>query len=83
MASTFSGMSSAGSLAASGSRVMDDKLAASSNKLSSVASISSSSFGRRDKAVTRKTRSYQIKAAKKELYFNKDGSAIKRLQVSY
>lgn len=81
MASTFAGMSSAASLAAPGSRVMDDKFAASSNKLSSFASISSSSLGRRKNNVLRKSRSTQITAAAKDLYFNKDGSAIKRLQV--
>ncbi|KAL8484315.1 hypothetical protein ACS0TY_026845 [Phlomoides rotata] len=80
MASTFAGMSSAASLAAPGSRVMDDKFAASSNKLSSFASISSSSLGRRKGNVLRKTRSTQITAAAKDLYFNKDGSAIKKLQ---
>ncbi|KAI3450922.1 hypothetical protein Pfo_007587 [Paulownia fortunei] len=80
MASTFAGMSSVGSLAAPGSRVMDDKLAISLNKLSSVASISSSSLGRRKNVVLRKARSYQITAAAKDLYFNKDGSAIKKLQ---
>lgn len=83
MASTFAGMSSVGSLAAPGSRVKDDKLAASSSKLSSVASISSSSLGRRENAIIRKSRSCQITAAKKELHFNKDGSAIKKLQVSH
>lgn len=82
MASTFAGMSSVGSLAAPGSRMMDDKIAASSNKLSSLASISSSSLGRRKNVVLRKTRSSQITAAAKDLYFNKDGSAIKKLQVS-
>ncbi|KAL3850367.1 hypothetical protein ACJIZ3_012249 [Penstemon smallii] len=80
MASTFAGMSSVGSFAASGSRLMDDKLAASSNKFSSVASISSTSFGRRKNVAVRKTRSCQISAAAKELYFNTDGSAIKKLQ---
>ncbi|GFP93734.1 rubisco large subunit-binding protein subunit beta chloroplastic [Phtheirospermum japonicum] len=80
MASTFAGMSSVGFLAAPGSRVLDDKLTTSSNKLSSVASISSSSFGRRKKVVLRKARSCQITAAAKDLYFNKDGSAIKKLQ---
>ncbi|KAH6823708.1 TCP-1/cpn60 chaperonin family protein [Perilla frutescens var. hirtella] len=81
MASTFAGLSSVGSLAAPGSRAIDDKVAALSGKLSSLASISSSSLGRRRNVVLRKTRSSQITAAAKDLYFNKDGSAIKRLQV--
>ncbi|KAL7081643.1 hypothetical protein ACP275_14G051300 [Erythranthe tilingii] len=80
MASTFAGVSTVGSLAATGSRVMDTKIAAS-NKLSSLASISSSSLGRRNSVVLRKQRSSQITAAAKDLYFNKDGSAIKKLQI--
>lgn len=81
MASTFAGMSSAGSLAAPSSCMKDNRI--SSNKLSSLASISSTSFGRRKNVVLRKTRPCQITAAAKELYFNKDGSAIKKLQVSF
>uniref|UniRef100_A0A5B6YNS3 Putative chaperonin 60 subunit beta 2 n=1 Tax=Davidia involucrata TaxID=16924 RepID=A0A5B6YNS3_DAVIN len=81
MASTFSAMSSVGSLAAPGSRVMDKKLATSSGKLSSFASVSSSSFSRRQNLVQRKTRSLKISAMAKELYFNTDGSAIKKLQI--
>ncbi|KAL0390393.1 UNVERIFIED_CONTAM: Chaperonin 60 subunit beta 2, chloroplastic [Sesamum calycinum] len=69
MASTFAGMSSVGSLAAPGSRVMDDKIVASSSKLSSLASISSSSLGRRKNVVLRKTRSSQITAAAKGSLF--------------
>ncbi|XP_047965337.1 chaperonin 60 subunit beta 3, chloroplastic-like [Salvia hispanica] len=80
MASTFAGLSSVGSLAAPG-RVLDDKITVSSSRLSSLASISASSLGRRKNVVLRKTRPSQITAAAKDLYFNKDGSAIKRLQV--
>ncbi|KAK4380233.1 hypothetical protein RND71_002095 [Anisodus tanguticus] len=72
MASTFAGMSSAGPLAAPST---------SSNKLSSVANISSTSFGSKRSVVLRKTRTPKISAAAKELYFNKDGSAIKKLQI--
>lgn len=72
MASTFAGMSSAGPLAAPGT---------SSNKLSSFANISSVSFGRKRNVVLRQSRAPKITAAAKELYFNKDGSAIKKLQV--
>lgn len=82
MASTFAGLSSVGSLAAPGSRAIDDKIALSSSRLSSLASISASSLGRRKNVVLRKTRPSQITAAAKDLYFNKDGSAIKRLQVA-
>ncbi|KAI3794854.1 hypothetical protein L1987_37494 [Smallanthus sonchifolius] len=82
MASTFAGVTAVGSLASSGNRVMDKNLAASSNKLSSFASISSSSLGRRQNlALRRAPQASQIKAAAKELYFNKDGSAIKKLQI--
>ncbi|KAI7752237.1 hypothetical protein M8C21_023158 [Ambrosia artemisiifolia] len=82
MASTFAGVTAVGSLASSSNRVMDKNLSTSSNKLSSFASISSSSLGRRQNlALKRAPHSSQIKAAAKELYFNKDGSAIKKLQI--
>uniref|UniRef100_M1C7V6 Chaperonin-60 beta subunit n=1 Tax=Solanum tuberosum TaxID=4113 RepID=M1C7V6_SOLTU len=71
MASTFAGMSSAGPLAAPST---------SSNKLSSVANISSTSFGSKRNVALRKSRRPTILAAAKELHFNKDGSAIKKLQ---
>ncbi|KAM0038647.1 putative chaperonin Cpn60/TCP-1 family, groEL-like apical domain superfamily [Helianthus debilis subsp. tardiflorus] len=75
MASTFAGVTAVGSLASSSNTT-------SSNKLSSFASISSTSFGRRQNlALRRAPQSSQIKAAAKELYFNKDGSAIKKLQI--
>ncbi|XP_019179236.1 PREDICTED: chaperonin 60 subunit beta 2, chloroplastic-like [Ipomoea nil] len=70
MTSTFAGMFSAGSLAPPSSCMKDNRLA-----------ISSSSFGRRKNIVLCKTRPCQITAAAKELYFNKDGSAIKKLQI--
>ncbi|PWA56872.1 ruBisCO large subunit-binding protein subunit beta protein [Artemisia annua] len=77
MASTFAGVISVGSLASSGTNPT------SSNKLSSFASISSSSLSRGQSLSLQKRapRASQIKAASKELYFNKDGSAIKKLQV--
>ena len=81
MASTFTAMSSVGSFVAPNGRVMDKKLTSSSNRLSSFASISSTTFGRRQNVVLRRTRLPKISAAK-ELHFNKDGSAIKKLQVS-
>ncbi|MFS8019066.1 putative chaperonin Cpn60/TCP-1 family, groEL-like apical domain superfamily [Helianthus anomalus] len=71
MASTFAGVTAVGSLASSGN-----------NKLSSFASISSSSLGmRRNLPLRRAPQTSQIKAAAKELYFNKDGSATKKLQI--
>ncbi|KAK1411052.1 hypothetical protein QVD17_37596 [Tagetes erecta] len=82
MASTFAGVTAVGSLASSSNRVMDKNLSTSSNKLSSFASISSSSLGGRSNVTLRRTQqASQIKAAAKELYFNKDGSAIKKLQI--
>lgn len=74
MASTFAGMSSAGPLAAPST---------SSNKLSSVANISSTSFGSKRNVALKKSRRPTILAAAKELHFNKDGSAIKKLQVRF
>lgn len=78
MASTFAAMSSVGSLAAPSGRVVDKKF----QKLSSSSSISSCSFARRQNVV-RRTPSPRISAMAKELHFNKDGSAIKKLQVGF
>ncbi|KAI8526423.1 hypothetical protein RHMOL_Rhmol13G0306400 [Rhododendron molle] len=73
MASTFITMSSVGSFAAPSIGVPD-------NKFGSFGSISSSSFGRSQNVFLQRARSPRINAMAKELYFNKDGSAIKRLQ---
>ncbi|PQM33093.1 ruBisCO large subunit-binding protein subunit beta chloroplastic [Prunus yedoensis var. nudiflora] len=77
MASTFATMTSVGSLAAPSSRVIDRKF----DNLSSRASISPFSFSRRHNVVLRRARSPRICAMAKELHFNKDGSAIKKLQT--
>ncbi|CAL9243825.1 unnamed protein product [Arabidopsis halleri] len=69
MASTFSATSSIGS-----------SLAPPSNRLSSFVSISSSSFGKSQTFAQRKARFPKIYAAK-QLHFNKDGTAIKKLQA--
>ncbi|KAL5699914.1 hypothetical protein ACHQM5_025441 [Ranunculus cassubicifolius] len=62
-------------LAPSNRRTMD-------KNLSSFASISSASFGsRRHKNVSIQRRSVPKIRAAKELYFNKDGSAIRKLQA--
>lgn len=82
MASAYTSMSSIGTLAAPSSRVMDKKLMASSDKLTSRTSISSFALPRRQSVVLRRTRSSKISAMAKELHFNQDGSAIKKLQVS-
>lgn len=60
-------------------RMTDKKRASSSNKLSSLASISSCSFGRRQSVALRRARTPKIYAAK-DLHFNKDGYAMKKLQ---
>ncbi|XP_051131129.1 ruBisCO large subunit-binding protein subunit beta, chloroplastic [Andrographis paniculata] len=78
---SFAGISAVASLAAPGCRVLDDKIATPPNKLSSFVSISSSSFGRRRSIALPKKRYSHIKSAAKDLYFNKDGSAIKKLQL--
>src|SRR5574340_1032534 len=78
MASTFTAMSSIGTLAAPGSRVMDKKLLSSSDKLTSRTSISSFALPKRQSL--RRNRSSKISAMAKELHFNQDGSAIKKLQ---
>ncbi|CAO2822463.1 unnamed protein product [Amaranthus hypochondriacus] len=78
MASTFTSMST---MAAPGACVADKKSFTFADKLSSLSSISSSSaLGRRNNVVMRKSRSAKINAMAKELYFNKDGSAVKKLQ---
>ena len=82
MASTFTAMSSLGSLAAPSCHVLDKKFASSSDRLSSSAAISSFSFARRQNVMSRRNCSPKICAMAKELHFNKDGSAIKKLQVS-
>lgn len=75
MASTLTTMSSVGSVAATCSRATTDK------KLSSSSQISTMSFGgKRQNVVLQRRCSPKIRAAK-ELYFNKDGSAIKKLQA--
>lgn len=82
MASSFTAMSSVGSFLAPNGCVMDKKLESSSNRFSSLASISSSTcFASRRNAVVTRSRLPKISAAK-ELHFNKDGSAVRKLQVS-
>lgn len=74
MASTFTATSSIGSMVAPNGHKSDMKLI---NKLSS------SSFGRRQSVCPRPRRSSSaIVCAAKELHFNKDGTTIRRLQVS-
>lgn len=76
-------MSSVGYFTLSGSHTMDKKFLGSSRRLSSFASISSNSFGgSKENMVLQKKCSPKVRAMAKELYFNKDGSAIKKLQVS-
>ncbi|WCJ31867.1 Phosphoribosylglycinamide formyltransferase chloroplastic [Euphorbia peplus] len=79
MASTFSGMTSPGFLAAPTG--MDKRLASSSNRCPSLASISGGSLGTKQNVSSRRLRSSKISAMAKELHFNKDGSAIKKLQT--
>uniref|UniRef100_A0A7C9ABG4 Uncharacterized protein n=1 Tax=Opuntia streptacantha TaxID=393608 RepID=A0A7C9ABG4_OPUST len=74
MATPISSMSSVGSMAAPCGRVID-------NKLSSFSSISSISRTRRENVVLRTSRPTKINAMAKELYFNKDGSAVRKLQI--
>lgn len=82
MASTFFAMSSVGSFATPSSCTMDKKFINSSGTLSSLASMSSSSVQNRRRNVGMQKRySPVIRAMTKELHFNKDGSAIKKLQV--
>ncbi|KAG8494716.1 hypothetical protein CXB51_012279 [Gossypium anomalum] len=82
MASSFIAMSSIGSLGFPCSKQMDKKFFNSSGRLSSFESISSSAFlGKRQKVILRRGHSSKIRAMAKELHFNTDGSAIKKLQT--
>ncbi|OAY76134.1 RuBisCO large subunit-binding protein subunit beta, chloroplastic [Ananas comosus] len=81
MASAFGTVSTVG-LAAAPSSFAKEKRLSASEKLSSLASISSSSVSARTQSVRlQKKHSSKIRAMAKELYFNKDGSAIKKLQI--
>lgn len=83
MASTLSIMSATGMLAASSGSGMHKKSSLSASQLSSFASLSSGPLsGRRRSLCLQKTYNSKIRSMAKELYFNKDGSAIKKLQVS-
>ncbi len=75
MASTFGATSTVGLMAAPTGIVSDKK----PSSLSSVSSVSVASRPRN--ARLQRKCNFRVKAAK-ELYFNKDGSAIKKLQVS-
>lgn len=87
MAMSLSAISTVGSLASPSSLAIDKKLSLSSKKLSqfsSFSSISSSSVNLgRQQLHMQKRSSPKIQAMAKELYFNKDGLAIKKLQVSF
>ncbi|GAB2269382.1 hypothetical protein Dimus_004301 [Dionaea muscipula] len=80
MASTLATMSSVGSLASFRSCTPDNKLSGSSNQLSFLASLPSNTFGGRRNDLSR-GRSLRIRASAKELHFNKNGSAIRKLQA--
>ncbi|RWW59075.1 hypothetical protein BHE74_00034006 [Ensete ventricosum] len=75
-------MSTIGSLGAATCLHANKASAEKFSKFSSLASISSgSSSSRRQNLLTQKRCNSRIRAMAKELYFNKDGSAIKKLQV--
>ncbi|XP_057473250.1 ruBisCO large subunit-binding protein subunit beta, chloroplastic [Actinidia eriantha] len=82
MASTFSSVSSVGSVVSPSSHTVDKKFINSSEALYSMASITSSPFRNRRRNVALQKRCLPaIRATAKELHFNKDGSAIKKLQA--
>ncbi|THU55361.1 hypothetical protein C4D60_Mb11t05750 [Musa balbisiana] len=75
-------MSTIGSLDAASCLHADKAYAEKFSKFSSLASISfSSSSSRRQNLLMQKWCNSRIRAMAKELYFNKDGSAIKKLQT--
>ncbi|XP_010691436.1 ruBisCO large subunit-binding protein subunit beta, chloroplastic [Beta vulgaris subsp. vulgaris] len=82
MASSFVTMSAVGSLISMGSHSIDKRSFSSSHKLSSFDCISSSfSKNNQINIVPRKRCSFKISAATKKLHFNKNGSAIRKLQA--
>ncbi|CAA3023709.1 ru large subunit-binding subunit beta, chloroplastic [Olea europaea subsp. europaea] len=82
MASTFAALSSVGSIASTSAYIADKKFANTSETLSSFASITSCASRVRSKnVVLRKRCNLKVQAMAKELHFNKDGSAIKKLQA--
>lgn len=81
MASTFTAMSCVGSLVSSSGLGGDKKLVSSSDALSSFASISSPLASWRKNVVLQKKLNCKVQAMAKELHFNKDGTAIKKLQA--
>lgn len=82
MASTFTAMSCVGSLVSSSGLGGDKKRVSSSDALSSFASISSPLAMPRRNVVLQKKLNSKVQAMAKELHFNRDGSAIKKLQVT-
>ncbi|KMT00917.1 hypothetical protein BVRB_9g221870 [Beta vulgaris subsp. vulgaris] len=75
-------MSAVGSLISMGSHSIDKRSFSSSHKLSSFDCISSSfSKNNQINIVPRKRCSFKISAATKKLHFNKNGSAIRKLQA--
>lgn len=81
MASSFATMSAVGSLISVGSQI-DKKTISSSQKFSSLECISSSFLrGNQNNVVPRRRYSLKINAATKELHFNKNGAAIRKLQA--
>lgn len=79
MAATFTSVCSISST----SQTVEKKIINSCETLSSFSGISLTSLGgRRKNNVLKKRNDSKIQAMAKELHFNQDGSAIKKLQVS-
>ncbi|RWW16087.1 hypothetical protein GW17_00020050 [Ensete ventricosum] len=85
MAATFYAMSTVGAIASPSNIRPNKKLMASKQKFSQFSSFSSISpiaiSSRRQSSCYSRRSNSKINAMAKELYFNKDGSAIKKLQV--
>lgn len=82
MASSFTAMSAVGSFLSTGNQSIDKKLLGASHKLSSLDCTPSSSLrGNPNVIVHRRRHSFRITAATKEIHFNKNGSAIRKLQA--
>ncbi|GAB4842282.1 hypothetical protein Ancab_012252 [Ancistrocladus abbreviatus] len=81
MASTLTTISSLSSLASSRSSTSENKILSSSSQVSSFVSISPSFSGSIRADVLKRSCTFKVKASAKELHFNKDGSAVRKLQA--
>lgn len=82
MTSAFAAMSSVSSVGPSRSFLIDRKITGSSNQVPYFSPVPSNTFGgRRTNTFLKRGYPVKIRASAKELHFNKNGSAIRKLQA--